>query len=89
MPPSSTRDRVVLKAQPKQGLEDLVPRCFAEAHRVFPLSLDGETLSVAMADPDDAKTADLLRLITRCDLRVFSASPAEIAHAIDGFYPVP
>ncbi len=89
MSPSLTRERPVLKAQPKQGLEDLVPRCFAETHKLFPLSLDGETLSVAMADPDDGKTADLLRLITRCELRVFSASPAEIAHAIDEFYPVP
>lgn len=83
-----TRDRILLKAQPKQGLENLVPRCFAEAHKLFPLSLDGETLSVAMANPDDLKAADNLRLITRCELRIFNASPAEIAHAIDEFYPV-
>lgn len=87
MSPSLIHDRVVLKAQPKQGLENLVPRCFAEAHKVFPLSVEGDVLSIAMADPDDALAADRLRLITRCELRVFSASPAEIAHAIDGFYP--
>lgn len=89
MPPSSIRDRVVLKAQPKQGLEDLVPRCFAEEHRVFPLSVEGDLLTVAMADPGDAQATDRLKLITRCELRVHSASPAEIAKAIDGFYPVP
>lgn len=83
-----TRDRVVLKAQPKQGLQDLVPRCFAEAHKLFPLSVEGDVLSVAMADPDDAVAVDRLRLITRCDLRTFSASPAEITRAIDDFYPV-
>lgn len=87
MAPSITRDRVVLKAQPRQGLENLVPRCFAEAHKVFPLSIEGDVLSVAMADPDDALAAGRLRLITRCELRTYAASPSEIARAIAEFYP--
>jgi type IV pilus assembly protein PilB len=83
---ATTQEKSPLNARRNQGLEELVPRCFAEAHRVFPLSLHRDVLTVAMADVGDAIAAGRLRLITRCELRPVQASDEDIAAAIADFY---
>lgn len=83
---ATTQEKAPLRARRNQGLEDLVPRCFAAQHKVFPLSVNGETLTVAMADLQDQAAKQRLRLITRCELKPVQASAEDIAAAIADFY---
>lgn len=82
----ATQERVPLKARRNQGLEELVPRCFAALHKVFPLSVNGDELTVAMADLQDQTAKQRLRLITRCELKPVQATAEDIAAAITDFY---
>ncbi len=84
--PFASRSNEILHVQRGQGLETLVPRCFAERHDVLPLFLDGDVLAVAMVHPEDAPTLRALRLITRCDIQPFVAMRGELAQALDEFY---
>lgn len=82
----ATQERIPLKARRNQGLEHLVPRCFAALHKVFPLSLHEDELTVAMADLQDQTAKQRLRLITRCELKPVQASAEDITAAIADFY---
>jgi len=84
--PYASRENKILVAQKNQGLADLIPEDFAVSHAVFPLFLDGNTLAVAMARPDDALALERMRLITRCEIQPFVARRDELMRAISGFY---
>lgn len=84
--PFASRSNEILRVQRDQGLDTLVPKCFAVRHNVVPLFLDGEVLAVAMVHPEDAPTLHALRLITRYDIQPFVAMRGELVQAIDEFY---
>lgn len=63
-----------------------VPRTFAQAHQLVPLSRDGGVVVVATADPLDTQPLDDIGLLLECDTRVTIAKAAEIAHVINTVY---
>lgn len=83
---ATTQEKAPLRARRNQDLENLVPRCFAAQHKVFPLSLHGDVLTVAMADPEDQTAKQRLSLITRCELKPVPSTEGEVAAAIAEFY---
>jgi type IV pilus assembly protein PilB len=60
-----------------------IPDAMARRYVALPVSWDGDTLVVAMADPSNVVAIDDIRSITRADVRVAVASPAAIVAAID------
>jgi type IV pilus assembly protein PilB len=55
----------------------------ARRYHALPVSWDGDTLVVAMADPSNVVAVDDIRSITRADVRVVVATPGGITKAID------
>lgn len=84
--PFASRSNEVLKPERGQGLEQLVPKCFAVRHSVLPLFVDGDLLAVAMSHPEDAATLRALRLITRFDIQPYVSIRGELLQAITDFY---
>jgi type IV pilus assembly protein PilB len=67
-------------------ITELVPREFAETHRIVPLYLDGDTLTVAMADPFDVPTIDFVKRQTHFQVEPVLASDSELARAMERAY---
>lgn len=66
----------------------LVPENYATEHEVIPLSLDGSTLVVACADPNDSRMLSELQVLSRRPVRAFAAPIDEIRRAISERYRV-
>ncbi len=64
----------------------LVPESFAREKRLVPLSVEGDNLSVAMANVFDLPTIDALQQMTGHYIDVNAASENDIQHAIDQYY---
>jgi len=64
----------------------LLPEPIARRNRMIPLRREGNTLTVAMADPLDVFLTDDLRLLTGCDIRAVVASETEIREAVEARY---
>jgi len=64
----------------------LVPESFAREHRLIPLRLEGNVLTVAMADAVDVVTIDELQRKTNLVIDVRSATWGDILKAIEQFY---
>ena len=76
----------ILKMEPGQGLEKLIPETFARKRAVLPLFMDGQTLAITMTDPSDAVLLDHIRLIARQEVQPFISSRTQILAAIDASY---
>lgn len=63
-----------------------VPESVVRRQTLIPLSLEGKTLTIAMADPLNVLATDDLKLLTGCDVEVVIASTAEIREAIEKYY---
>ena len=63
-----------------------LPAKFLKHKGVLPLSLEGATLDIAVVDPDDVDTLDVLRLVTGYELRVFKGRADDIRDAIEKVY---
>jgi type IV pilus assembly protein PilB len=61
----------------------LIGDVMARRYTALPVSWDGDTLVVAMADPSNVVAIDDIRSITRADVRVVVSTPACITSAID------
>jgi type II secretory ATPase GspE/PulE/Tfp pilus assembly ATPase PilB-like protein len=64
----------------------LVPQEVAAAHKVVPLSIEGNTLTVIVADPFDIVAVDTLRRLTGKRISTVVAPEGEIVKAIDRWY---
>ncbi|MDI6703749.1 MAG: type IV-A pilus assembly ATPase PilB [bacterium] len=64
----------------------LVPEFLVRRQFVFPISKDGNTLTVAMADPLNVLAIDDISLITGCQVKVVVATETEIRKAIERYY---
>ena len=64
----------------------LVSAGLCRRYRVLPISRDGSSLTVAMADPDDLLALDDVAAATRMRIRAVAADPKDLATAIDRFH---
>lgn len=65
---------------------ELVPETVARENVVMPLGFDGETITLAAADPDDIALADKVRFLTGKNVRLVKAPRETIMQAIDRHY---
>jgi hypothetical protein len=65
---------------------ELVPESVARENHVFPLSLDGRTLTLAAADPHNLLVSDRLSFILNKVIRLVPAAPETIRVAINRHY---
>ena len=63
-----------------------VPSEFASEHKLLPISLSQNRLTVAMANPFDLATLDQLQFMTRLDIDARFAPESKIVEAIEKFY---
>ncbi len=66
-------------------LEKASPK-FLKQFKVLPLDLEGDVLTVAMADPSDIDTLESLRLFTGYKVSVRLGSDSDITEALERFY---
>ncbi len=67
----------------------LIPGEFARRHVVLPLRRDGRTLTVAMADPEDAALVDDLHFLTQFEIKAAGAGRGALLEVIDRSYGAP
>lgn len=77
--------RLSARAIPPE-LPALVPPRFAARYRIVPLSADGSSLTVAMAEPQDIRALDDIRLLTGYEITPVLSAEDEIAEAIRAHY---
>lgn len=70
---------------PKQ-IVDLVPQSLATEKLCVPVSLNGKTLTVAMANPLDLEVVDSLRFTTSLAIEVAVASERQVKGALEKFW---
>ena len=65
-----------------------VPAALARRHRILPLKMDNNTLTVAMSDPLSFPVLDNLRVMLGCEVEAVLASEDEINRDLDKYYGV-
>jgi type IV pilus assembly protein PilB len=66
----------------------LIPESLAHRCRAIPLFRIGDSLTVAMANPQDINAIDQIRLVSKCEIEPVIATEQEIKNAIDQYYGV-
>jgi len=66
----------------------LVPEALAQKFTLVPLFKVGQTLTVAMAKPQDINALDRVRLTSKCEIEPVLATETGIKNAIDQYYGV-
>jgi type IV pilus assembly protein PilB len=74
------------KLEVDQEVVDLIPSNIVQKYKIVPISLDGQTLTIAMLDPSNLFAVDDIRFLTRKNIRVTVATEAAIKQAMDRFY---
>ena len=69
-----------------RGLAALVPKNFAQQHRVLPVARVDDVLTVALADPTDGWVAENLESMTGCDVRLVMSTDAAFQRAFTRVY---
>lgn len=84
--PYATKSSGLLKPALDQGLEDLIPRDFAQKNLVLPLSRNLNSLTCAVFDPLDLILIDNLKKMSGCEVNLVIATKTDILRAIEDFY---
>src|SRR5262245_48832165 len=71
---------------PPRAILELVPESVARENQILPLALDGETLTVATADPTNLLVRDKLSFILNKSIRFVAVPADEIRAAINRHY---
>jgi len=69
-----------------QDLVKLIPRSLCERHCLIPLGIEGNRLSIALADPTNVSAVDDVRFLSNMDVDVYIATETAIRAAIDTAY---
>ena len=69
------------------ALERRLPRAIAGELQVVPIRLEGDRLTVAMIDPTDDETTEVLRKTTGLDIRPAVGRYEELMRLVRRFYP--
>ena len=64
----------------------LVPESIAQRYKLIPLFKIGQTLTVAMVDPQDINAMDQVRLKSGCEIDAVLATETDIKNAMDQYY---
>ena len=64
----------------------LVPEALARRYQLIAIAREGDTLTIAMADPLDVRALDATRVETKCRIRKVVSSKTAILRAIDRSY---
>ncbi|NQT90190.1 MAG: type II secretion system ATPase GspE [Candidatus Omnitrophica bacterium] len=67
---------------------NLVPEAVAERYKLIPIFKIGQTLTIAMANPQDINAIDQVRLKSKCEIEPVLATETDIRNAIDQYYGV-
>ena len=67
-------------------LPDLLTESFLRTCQVLPLSVDGQTVTVAVADPHEQETIRALEMRLDCTVRAAVATPTQLRHQFDRLY---
>lgn len=65
---------------------ELIPERIAKQYKIIPISLMGNTLTVAMTDPLNVFALDDLKTFTGCNIDIVLSSESEIMHSIESQY---
>jgi type IV pilus assembly protein PilB len=82
---SATMDLNLLAIKP-QTIR-LIPKEICITHKVLPIIKSENTITLAMSDPYDVVTQDLIKMITSCNIKVVVCKESDIINAIQHFYP--
>lgn len=69
-----------------RSLASLVPKAFAQQHRVLPVARVDDVLTVAVADPTDGWVAESLEPMTACQVRLIMSTDAAFQRAFTRVY---
>jgi hypothetical protein len=69
-----------------RSLASLVPKAFAQQHRVLPVARVDDVLTVALADPTDGWVAENLEAMTACQVRLVMSTDAAFQRAFTRVY---
>ncbi|MBF0384668.1 MAG: Flp pilus assembly complex ATPase component TadA [Candidatus Omnitrophica bacterium] len=86
IPYYSSENAELLKPQPDQKLDKLIPSDFATKNIVLPLSKNMNSITCAVNDPLDLMMIDNLKRLTSCEINLVIATKAAIQKAINNFY---
>lgn len=64
----------------------IVPENVARQYCLIPIDQIGDTLTVAMADPLNAKVVEDIELLSHCSVQVFVSTTTEVVEAIQRSY---
>jgi type IV pilus assembly protein PilB len=65
---------------------EMIPGNIVQKYRIVPISLEGQTLTIAMVDPSNIFIIDDIKFLTRKNIRVTVATESSIKLAMDRFY---
>lgn len=63
-----------------------MPKVFLMANRVLPISLDGNILDIALADPQDTLLVETIALAANKQIRVFAGTERDILGSLEKLY---
>ena len=69
-----------------RGLASLVPKAYAQQHRILPVARVDDVLTVALADPTDDWIAESLEAMTGCQVRLVMSTDAGFERAFTRVY---
>jgi type IV pilus assembly protein PilB len=65
---------------------EMIPGNIVQKYKIVPISLEGQTLTIAMMDPSNIFIIDDIKFLTRKNIRVTVATESSIKSAMDRFY---
>ncbi len=78
---------VDLKNEPVDtSLIKIIPYDKAKRYGIFPLCKEGDSIVVAMSDPQDIIVLDDLKILTKCDVRPVLSGKSDISLSIEKYY---
>lgn len=75
------------KSHVSDDLKGMIDAATARRNRVVPVSMEGDTLLVALGDPLDFDALDSLRYVLKCHVEGVVAHPKQIQAALERLYP--
>lgn len=66
----------------------MLPEDIVRRYKVLPIKLEGNTLDVAMLNPDDLEALDEIKLLTGCDINPVHAQENDLIATIDKYFRV-